>query len=316
MTFSQSVKSEILKYVRNVKGCCKTAFLTAVLKSIGSLSIEFKKFSFEIESDNHEFLSVCSDFAASEYGCNGKIESCNVNAKGAAVYSCNFDGNIGEKLGLTERDKDGLIQFCQDTAKLIPASNCCKRSFLQGLFVACGSVAIPVADTDIGENTTRSKYHLELRFADSDFAEQILSAYSDISFRSTIRKAYKILYLKDSERIADFLVYINAMKGKLKLENVIIGRSMRNNANRQSNCISANIEKAVVAAEKQLAAISALKNSGVYDSLPVQLKEIAELRNEYPEATLDEIAAKLKISKSGANHRFTKIIDIANSKGL
>ena len=107
-------------------------------------------------------------------------------------------------------------------------------------------------------------------------------------------------------------MYVNAMKGKLKLENVIIGRSMRNTANRQSNCISANIEKAVVAAEKQLAAIATLKNSGAYDGLPNQLKEIAELRQEYPEATLDEIAAKLKISKSGASHRFAKIIEIAN----
>lgn len=312
MTFSQSVKSEILKSVKSSKGCCKTAFLTAVLKSIGSLSLEFRKFSFSIESENHDFLTVCSDFAQSELCCGSRIESCNVNAKGAAVYSCDFDGNIGEKLGLTERDGDGLMQLCGDVSKLLPASVCCKRSFMQGLFVSCGSVNIPVADTDLGENTSRSKYHLELRFADADFADKVLAYYGDVPFRSTIRKTHTVLYLKDSEKIADFLVYVNAMKGKLKLENVIIGRSMRNTANRQSNCISANIEKAVVAAEKQLAAIATLKNSGAYDGLPNQLKEIAELRQEYPEATLDEIAAKLKISKSGASHRFAKIIEIAN----
>lgn len=313
MTFSQSVKSEILKSVRGSKSCCKTAFLTATLKSIGALSLEFRKFSFAIESDNYDFLTMCSDFARNELGCGSKIESYNVNAKGAAVYNCDFDGNIGEKLGLTERDADGYMQLCQDSAKLIPDNLCCKRSFMQGLFVSCGSVVIPVSDTDFGENTSRSKYHLELRFADAVFAEKVLAQYDDIPFRSTERKNYKVLYLKDSERIADFLVYINAMKGKLKLENVIIGRSMRNTANRQSNCISANIEKAVIAAEKQLSAITTLKENGLYDALPNQLKEISELRQKFPEATLDEIAAKLKISKSGANHRFTKIIEIANS---
>lgn len=314
MTFSQSVKSEILKSVRGHKGCCKTAFLTSVLKSAGSLSLEFRKYSFSIESDNHEFLTVCSEFAASELACNSRIESYNVNAKGAAVYSCNFEGNIGEKLGLTTRDENGLMQICQDCYRLIPSENCCKRAFMQGLFVSCGSVVIPVSDTDLGENISRSKYHLELRFSDAEFAQSVLCSYGDIPFRSTERKTHTVLYLKDSEKIADFLVYINAMKGKLKLENVIIGRSMRNAANRQSNCISANIEKAVIAAEKQLTAISTLKSKGLLDSLPVQLKEIVELREEFHEATLDEIAAKLKISKSGASHRFAKIIEIADCK--
>ena len=71
-------------------------------------------------------------------------------------------------------------------------------------------------------------------FADADFADKVLAYYGDVPFRSTIRKTHTVLYLKDSEKIADFLVYVNAMKGKLKLENVIIGRSMRNTANGQS----------------------------------------------------------------------------------
>lgn len=313
MTFSQDVKSEILKSVRNIKGCCATSFLTAVLKSIGSLSLESRKFSFSIESDNHDFLTLCGELACNALNVNSRIESYNVNAKGVAVYSCVFDGNIGEKLGLLIRE-EGAMQLQSDAAAIVPSKTCCKRAFMQALFVSCGSVVIPLADTDVGENKLHAKYHLELRFADGEFAKAAAAAYPEMEFHVTARKNYNILYLKDSEKIADFLAYINATKGRLKLENVIIGRSMRNAANRQSNCISANIEKSVIAAEKQLLAITQLRNNGVFEALPDQLKSIAYLREENPEATLDEIAVKLGISKSGASHRFAKIIDIANQE--
>ena len=313
MTFSQDVKSEILKSVRNLKGSNATCFLTAVLKSIGSLSLECRKFFFTIESDNLDFLTLCGELADSALNVSSRIESYNVNAKGVAVYSCIFDGSVGEKLGLLARE-NGAMKLPSDTATLIPTDANCMRAFMQALFVSCGSVVIPLADSDVGENKLHAKYHLELRFADGDFAKEIARAYSDMDFRETTRKNHKVLYLKDSEKIADFLTYVNATKGRLRLENVIIGRSMRNAANRQSNCISANIEKSVIAAEKQIAAITRLKSSGAFEALPEQLKSIARIREENPEATLDEIAARMNISKSGASHRFSKIIELANQE--
>jgi len=309
MTFSQEVKSEVLKSLKNIKGCCASPFLTAVLKSIGSLTLEYKKFFFTVESDNHDFLEFCKGLSQSYLGCNAIIESCNVNVKGAAVYSCRFEDNIGEKLGLTTRC-DNILQLCGDCEKLIPIEDCCKRSFMQALFLSSGSVVIPQIDaTDCKQN---NKYHLELRFADETFASVVQNAYPHYNFRLLERKKNYVLYLKDSEKIADYLVYIGATKGKLKLETVIVDRDMRNTINRQSNCIVANIDKAVAAAEKQLNAIETLKATGEYDSLPEPLKEIAELREQNHEATLDEIASMLKISKSGANHRFYKIIEKAN----
>lgn len=313
MTFSQDVKSEIIKSVRNIKGCCAASFLTAVLKSSGSLALENKKFSFTVESENHEFLALCGSLAERELAVESKIESYNVNVKGAAVYSCIFDGKVGEKLGLITRE-DGALRLLTDCAPLIPSKPCCRKAFLQALFVSCGSVVIPLSETDVGENQLRAKYHLELRFTDADFARAVSEAYAEFCFRKTSRKNHTVLYLKDSEKIADALSYFNATKGRLKLENVIIGRSMRNNANRQSNCISANIEKSVVASEKQLAAIARLRSTGVFDTLSDQLKDIARIRQEFPEANLDEIAARLNISKSGASHRFAKIIELANQE--
>ena len=311
MTFSQEVKSEVLKSLKYSKGCCATSFLTAVLKSIGSLALEFRKFSFTIESDNHDFLTMCKSLAKTHLNVNAKIESYNVNAKGVAVYSCSFEDNIGDKLGLTSH-ADNTLQLCDDCDKLIPQDACCKRSFMQGLFLSSGSVVIPNGD-DLTE-AKQGAYHLELRFSDDKFASAVKIAYADIDFRLLQRKNHIVLYLKDSEKISDFLTYMGATRGMLRLETVMVDRSMRNKINRQSNCIVANIDKAVAAAEKQLAAIARLKASGAYNNLPQTLKDIAELRTQYPESTLDEIAAMLKISKSGVNHRFAKLIELSNSQ--
>ena len=310
MTFSQSVKNEILKSVRNLKGCCATFFLTAVMKSAGSLSLGLNGFSFSLESDNRDFLTICQSLANSELGVESEIDEAGSNKKGEPIYCCTFDRALGEKLSLVTHDADGSLVFGQ-MGCLFPEKPCCRRAFLQGLFVASGSVVIPQNDNleqDISDN---AKYHLELRLADSAFAAKINEDFPELNFRVTPRKNHVVLYLKDSESVADFLVFVNAMSAKFRLENVLAARSLRNNANRQMNCTVANIGKAVAAAAKQQQAITAIRQKGLFDGLPDNLKEIATLREKYPEATLDEIADMLSISKSGANHRFAKLIELA-----
>ena len=312
MTFSQSVKNEILKAVRNLKGCCATSFLTAVLKSAGSLNLGFDGFSFSLSSDNLDFLTICKTLAGSELGVEAEIEEDGCNSKGAPIYSCTFNRALGDKLSLTTRDEDGSLVF-GDLAAILPEKPCCKRAFLQGLFVAAGSVVIPQNDDLDNDVADKAKYHLELRLTDGAFADKVNSEYSELKFRVTPRKNHVVLYLKDSESVADFLVNVAAMSAKLKLENVLAARSLRNDANRQMNCTMANIEKTIAAAAKQLNAISVLRQKGLFDGLSDSLKEIALLREKYPEANLDEIADMLSISKSGANHRFAKLIDMAQS---
>lgn len=311
MTFSQTTKQEILKTIRHIRGCCATSFLTAVLKSIGSLTLGYKSFGFALESENHEMLTFCKHLAEVNLGITAEIESSNLNVKGDAMYSCEFVGNIGEKLALVYRDDDGTMQINNNVDELLPKSDCCKRAFIQGLFVASGSVVIPLGTDDLAESETRGKYHLELRIANHQFAKAVQQLFSEWSFHTLERKNRTILYLKESEKIADFLVYMGAMSASLKLENVIIGRSLRNTANRQSNCISANIDKAIQASEKQLNAIATLRQKGLFDSLSDQLKEIALLREEFPEAGLEELANRLGISKSGANHRLNRLIQLS-----
>lgn len=313
MTFSQEVKSEILKSLKSIKGCCAASFLTAVLKSIGSLTLAYRKFSFTIQSDNYDFLTECKDLAGKYLGCGAAIESSNVNVRGSAVYSCNFEDNIGDKLGLTSHIDD-TFALCGDAEALIPKSDCCKRAFMQGLFLSCGSVVIPTEDIYDEENKNPAKYHLELRLSEIGFAESVRQAYSALDLRLLERKNHVVLYLKDSEKIADFLSYNDATLCRFKLDNIIAGRSVRNKINRQNNCSVANIDKTVSAAQRQLNAIAEIKKRGLYGGLPKQLKEVAAVREENREATLDEIAAILAISKSGVNHRFAKLIEIADSQ--
>ena len=310
MTFSQSVKNEILKNVRNLKGCCASSFLTAVLKSAGSLALGFDGYSFCLESDNRDFLTVCQSLASSELGVEAEIEEVGSNKKGAEVYCCTFNKTLGDKLSLVTRDSEGSLIF-GDLGLIFPEKPCCRRAFMQGLFVAGGSVVIP-QNEDLNENTAdNAKYHLELRLTDVAFAEKVNSEFSEFKFRLTPRKNHVVLYLKDAESVADFLVFVSAMSAKLKLENVIVARSLRNDENRRMNCTLANIDKVIAASAKQLNAIAILRQKGVFSTLPDSLKEIAELREKYPEANLDEIADMLNISKSGANHRFAKLIELA-----
>ena len=316
MTFSQKVKSEILKSVRNLQGGNATSFLTAVLKSAGSLTLVAHGFAFSLESDNLDLLTLAKNFASSELHADVNIETHELPGKKQQTHTCTFEAAVGEELGLTVRDGDGTLSLPEDAGALIPHDESAKRSFMQGLFVASGSVVIPKPDDDNqwSSNTLSTKYHLELRFTDEAFAAAVAESFAELDFRFLTRKSHYLLYLKDSEKIADFLVYVNATSAAFTLNNVIISRSMRNTTNRQNNCDIANIGKTVTAAGKQLAAISTLRQMGVFDGLPDQLKDVALLREKYQEATLDEIADMLSISKSGANHRLNKLIELSQRK--
>ena len=124
-----------------------------------------------------------------------------------------------------------------------------------------------------------------------------------------------MLYFKGSEEISDLLVLLGTTKAVFQLQNTIVERSVRNNVNRQTNCISANIDKVVEASEKQLAAIKVIEEVAGLSSLPDKLKEAALLRKDNPSESLDELVLLLNqtVSKSGLNHRFRKIINIANN---
>lgn len=180
------------------------------------------------------------------------------------------------------------------------------RSYLRGAFLASGSV----------NNPETSRYHLEIYSLYADHNAGILKMmnYFNLNARTVERRSGYIVYLKEAEKIADFLQVIGATNAMLKFEDVRIVRDMRNSVNRLVNCETANMNKTIDAAQKQIENINYLKDHVGLDNLPTKLREIATLRLAHPDVSLQELGAMVPggtISKSGVNHRLRKLNQIA-----
>ncbi len=180
----------------------------------------------------------------------------------------------------------------------------CTRAFLQGVFVATGSVTDPA-----------KLYHMELSCRSASAARRIEQLLCEVATppRTIRRQSGVNLYYKSSAAMEDVLSYLRATGALFTLINHKIERDIRNEENRATNCVAKNIQKAVDAASAQVAAIGRLKASHAWDKLPEQLRVTAELRLEFEDATLAELASRHNppITKSGLNHRLKKLTELA-----
>ena len=160
-------------------------------------------------------------------------------------------------------------------------------------------------------NDPNKDYHLEILFKSKEKAEQLQEIIQNfgINIKFTTKNSDYMLYLKDGEEISSFLALMGANKSVIKFEEIRVMKETRNNINRLVNCETANLNKTVEAAIKQIEDINFLKQIGQFEKMPEQLQEVAELRIKNPEATLSEIGKMLSkpIGKSGVNHRFYNI---------
>jgi len=180
------------------------------------------------------------------------------------------------------------------------------KSYLRGAFLAGGSV----------NNPETSRYHLEIYSSYEEHNDDICQMMNqfDMNARTLERRNGYITYLKEAEKIADFLALIGATSGMLKFEDVRIIRDMRNSVNRLVNCENANLNKTIDAAGKQIESIKFIDARIGLDKIPVKLREIALVRLENPEVTLKELGEMIPsgtISKSGINHRLRKLNEMA-----
>ena len=159
------------------------------------------------------------------------------------------------------------------------------------------------------------RYHLELSTTHWKVSRETgtLLLEMELPAKETERKGSSVLYYKQSEAIEDFLTAIGAPVSAMAVMEAKIEKDWRNEANRKTNCDSANVDKAVAAAQEQLAAIRKLEERAVLETLPEKLRQTAALRREYPETTLSELAElhEPPISKSAVNHRMRKLLSLA-----
>ncbi|MBP5651799.1 MAG: DNA-binding protein WhiA, partial [Lachnospiraceae bacterium] len=226
-------------------------------------------------------------------------------------------GTLTEKKGrktawvteLTPAETEELLKLLKMQDGLVPnrmiaQQTCCKRAFLKGAFIACGSITDPQKD-----------YHLEFAMDDAEkaaFTAELITSF-DIEAKIVNRKKYNVVYLKDGEHIVDVLNIMGAHVSLMELENVRIVKELRNSINRRVNCEAANIGKTTAAANRQIEDIRYLNDTIGLDSLSDELRTTALLRLEYPEASLAELGEKhdRKVGRSGVNHRLQKLTDMA-----
>ena len=223
-----------------------------------------------------------------------------IRRNGAVLYNCEVEGENAEAVFQKYRLADG--------ARVIDSEIIATNSlgvFTAGVFLACGSV-----------NDPAKEYHLEFACPDEGLASQLVVLLNDIgaTAKTMLRRGQNIVYIKGSESIEDTLTFIGASQCTLELMNMKIYKDIRNKANRIANCDAANIDKVVKAAMKQIEDIKLIDKAVGIESLSEELREVAQLRLENTDMSLQEIGENLSepISRSGVNHRFQKLAKMAD----
>ena len=237
------------------------------------------------------------------------------------AFSVRFDrlpeenGGKGKLIfGITGRDKlSNIINILGYDPKQIMAihvnfgileEDCCRTAFLRGAFLAGGSVTDP-----------EKRYHLEIATNHSQASREVSTLMEEMFFipRTVQRGGDFLLYFKQSEHIEDFLTKIGAPASAMDIMTAKVDKEIRNGANRAMNCDMANVNKTLDAAQEQMSAIERLRGSARWDRLPEKLRRTAELRLEYPELSLMQLAEKCDppVTKSCMNHRMRKLMEEA-----
>ena len=189
-------------------------------------------------------------------------------------------------------------------AEIVAKNECCRDSFLRGAFLGGGTVIDPNKNYNMEFVTHSKKIH--------DGFKALLDTM-ELKLRSVKRKNSFVLYTKNSDIICDALTHMGAFGAQMEVLNVKIEREVRNDFNRTANGETANMDKVITAAIRQIQAIEKIEAVMGLDDLSDELKEVAVLRKKYKDLSLDELGKKLMppLSKSGVNHRLKKLLSIA-----
>lgn len=183
--------------------------------------------------------------------------------------------------------------------------DCCKRAFIRGAFMAAGSI-----------NDPQKSYHFEIKCSSNKKSEQIINLLKNfnIEAKTVARKGHFVVYIKEGEGIINVLNVMEAHVALMKMENIRILKDMSNYYNRQVNCETANIKKTVSTSIRQIDDINMIIEKKGLSYLPEKLQDIATVRVENPDASLQELGEMLDppLGKSGVNHRLRKICRIAD----
>ncbi len=308
LSFSYKVKEELSEHFGNARHC-QIAELSAIVNICGGIACFGKSFCLKIQTENFFVAKKCFTLLQNTFNIRVDI-SVRSGGKRRRIYlllirNADDAARVLMATGILHKDREQTVTFDRIYPP-VTAAVCCRRAYLRGAFLASGSV-----------NNPEKNYHLEFvvnsPLLAADLQEMINSF--DLEAKTVTRKDHEVIYLKEGEQIVDLLNVMEAHLALMELENVRIVKEMRNDINRKVNCETANLNKVVGAAVKQLEDIMFIQSTMGLQKLPPQLAELAEARLQYPEKSLKELGSCLSepLGKSGVNHRLRKISAIAET---
>ncbi len=304
MSFASEMKNELTRI--EVDDDCAKAELSALIRMNGNLSISNQQFVINVQTENAAIARRIFSLIKKCFGVEVELlVRKKMKLKKNNIYISRIKVKAKEIL-----DELGILQdgmFKQEIDKSILKNDICKRSYLRGAFLAGGSV----------NNPETSSYHLEIFSLYEEHSADLTALMNqyELNSKQLERKKGYISYLKEAEKISDFLSLIGGYQALLKFEDVRIIRDMRNSVNRLVNCETANLNNTVSAAMKQVESIQLIDKEIGIDNLPDRLREVARLRIDNQDVSIKELGEMVstgKISKSGINHRLRKLNEMAD----
>lgn len=305
MSFASETKKELTNL--EVKDCCARSELSALIRMNGALSFSSRMLVVNVQTENAAIARRIYTLIKRLYDASVELlVRKKMRLKKNNVYIVRLKEHAEDILRDLHILGEGFSFIREIQGELIQ-KKCCKRSYLRGAFLAGGSV----------NNPETSSYHLEVFSLYKEHNDSLCELMNSFGLNSKTleRKNGFITYLKEAEKITEFLSIVGAHNALLRFEDVRIVRDMRNSVNRLVNCETANLNKTIGASLRQVENIRFIEETVGLGILPDKLREIAELRVAYQDVTLKELGEMVQggsISKSGINHRLRKIDQIAD----
>ena len=309
MTFSADTKAELASSLPEDK-CCMLAEISGFIRMCGTIRLSGGgKLNIKLVTESSPAARMFIKLLKSYFGIHADltISQTKILKKGH-YYELIIPHDMKAEQILRETGilvvKEGCNYINDGIPNDIIKKKCCRRAYLSGAFMGSGSLSDP-----------EKGYHLEIVCNSELLAADMKKLINSFSLHSKVvkRKKSYIVYIKEGEQIVDFLNIMGAHSRLLDFENIRIVKELRNKTNRLVNCETANLDKTVNAAGRQMEAILKIQKVKGLSYLPDKLREMAELRVDEPDASLLELGEMLepKVSRSGVNHRLKKIEDIA-----
>ena len=307
MSFSGMVKEELSKQFSMARHCL-VAELAAFLSACGEVEQRTDgSWALRVLTENETVARKCFTLLGKTFNIKTAIairESSHTKRGKLYTIVVEEPEKVKSILQGTKLLPDSQTGSLKSGNSLVTQRSCCKRAFIRGAFLSSGSMSDP-----------RKGYHFEIVCPQEDKAVQLQEMIRSfhVDAKIVVRKKSYVVYVKEGAQIVDMLAVMEANVALMNLENIRILKEMRNSVNRKVNCETANINKTVNAAVKQVEDIKLIQSAVGFQSLSEGLAEMAQLRLQYPEATLKELGMMLspQVGKSGVNHRLRKLSALA-----